>query len=59
MIPPESCPRPVLVGSFDDHINNTEEFNDGKVENSFVGEEMTFLPSNESTETTGPNRGTT
>ena len=59
MDPPESCPQPVLVGDFDEHTNNTDECQDDKVERTFEEEEMTFAPSNEPTETTGPFQSST
>ena len=31
----ESCPQPVLVGGFDEHINNTVTCKDDKVESTF------------------------
>ena len=55
----ESCPQPVLVGGFDEHTNNTDEYKDDQVKNTFEGEEMTFAPSNEPTQTTGPYQSTT
>ena len=32
MKPPESCLQPVLVGEFDEHINNTDECKDDPIE---------------------------
>ena len=44
---------------FDEYINNTDTCKDDKVESTFEGEEMTFAPSNEPTEATGPYQSTT
>ena len=51
---PESCPQPVLVGGFDEDTNNTDECKDDIIESTFEGDQMTFAPSNEPTQTTGP-----
>ena len=56
---PESYPQPVLVGDCDEHTNNTDKCKDDTVKSTFEGEDMTFAPSNEPTEATGPYRNNT
>ena len=48
-----------MVDGFDEHTNNTDKCQDDEVERIFEGEEMTFAPSNEPTETTGPYQSST
>ena len=53
---PESCPEPIVIGGFDETTNNTDqsEANMTEVETTFDGEQMTFAPRNEPSESTGP-----
>ena len=53
---PESCPEPIVIGGFDETTNNTDQPEDNmtEVETTFDGEQMTFAPRNEPSESTGP-----
>ena len=53
---PESCPQPIVIGGFDEETNNTDQSEDNmkEVETTFDGEQMTFAPRNEPSESTGP-----
>ena len=53
---PEVCPQPIVLGGFDERTNNTDDPGDDttELESSFEGEDMTFAPSHEPSESTGP-----
>ena len=54
----DSYPQPVLVGGSDGNTKNTDESKDDEVERTFEGEEMTYAPSNEPTDTINPYQST-
>ena len=56
MTRPQCAPKPVVLGGFEENINNTDE-SDGSntaTENEVDTEQMTFASRHESTESTGP-----
>ena len=54
MEPLECCPQPILLSGFEETTNNTDEPEEEQVENVVEGEQMSFAPQNEPSETTGP-----
>ena len=53
---PESYLQPIVIGGFNETNNNTDQpkNNMTEVETRFDGEQMTFAPRNEPSESTGP-----
>ena len=53
---PENCPQPILLGGFEETVNNTDKpgTNVTGVETSFDGEQLSYSSRNEPSESTGP-----
>ena len=56
MTRPECAPNPVVLGGFEETINNTDESDgsDSTTENKIDTEQMTFAPRHEPSESIGP-----
>ena len=53
---PQSAPKPIVLGGFEETTNNTDKSDDEKFneENKIDTEQMSFAPRNEPSESTGP-----
>ena len=53
---PEPYPQPIIIGGFNETINNTDQSEDNmtEIENNVDGQQMSFVPRNKPSESTGP-----